>query len=39
MFYRSVIKAWVLSGGFKALYIIIEDYKSLIRLAKVFTGL
>jgi hypothetical protein len=28
-----------LSGGFKALYIAIEDYKSLISLAKVFTGL
>jgi hypothetical protein len=29
----------VLSSGFKALYVIIEDYKSLMRLAKVFTGL
>jgi hypothetical protein len=29
----------VLSGGFKALYIIIEDCKSLMRLAKVFIGL
>jgi hypothetical protein len=29
----------VLSGGFKALYIVIKDYKSLIRPAKVFIGL
>jgi hypothetical protein len=29
----------VLSGGFKALYIVIEDCKLLIRLAKVFAGL
>jgi hypothetical protein len=38
-FYKSIIKAWVLSNRFKALYITIEDYKSLIRLAKVFIGL
>jgi hypothetical protein len=29
----------VLSSGFKALYIVIEDRKSLIRPAKVFAGL
>jgi hypothetical protein len=29
----------VLSGGFKALYVVIEDCKSLIRPAKVFIGL
>jgi hypothetical protein len=29
----------VLFDGFKALYIIIEDYKSLMRPAKVFAGL
>jgi hypothetical protein len=29
----------VLPSGFKALYVAIEDYKSLIRLARVSAGL
>jgi hypothetical protein len=29
----------VLLSGFKALYIVIKDYKLLIRLARVFIGL
>jgi hypothetical protein len=38
-FYKSIIKAWVLPSRLEALYIVIEDYKLLIRLAKVFAGL
>jgi len=38
-FYKFIIKAWILFKRLKALYIIIKDYKSLIKLIKVFINL
>ena len=38
-FYKSIIKTSVLPSRFKTLYVIIEDRKLLIRLAKISIGL